>query len=194
MPQGSLQFTPKQLLDAGRRAEAEGKLDLAQQFYGHLSDHYGHTPEAAEGRHSLARIGTAGHYPQVWQMNGAAPALPAAHGRSAVARHPRAKRIAKRVEYRTGRALAALMSGAGWLTIAAALLALGAATTAEFAQLPAPPDLKLGYGLLTQTAGALLAGATALLLGQAARALFDQASATRELVAIERAKAGDEHL
>jgi hypothetical protein len=36
----------------------------------------------------------------------------------------------------------------------------------------------------------LLAGAVTLLCGQMARALFDQASATRELVAIERAKAG----
>lgn len=194
MPQASLQFTPRQLLDAGRRAEAEGKPDLAQQFYGHLSDHYGHTPEAAEGRHSLARIGSAGHYPQVWQMNGAGPAAPAANGRLATA-HPRRPRPAvRRVEYRAGRALAALMSGVGWLAIAGVLLVLAAAAAAEFAQVPAPQDLRLGYGLLARAAGALLAGAAALLCGQVARALFDQASAARELAAIERAKAGGEHL
>jgi uncharacterized membrane protein len=33
-------------------------------------------------------------------------------------------------------------------------------------------------------------GLVTVALGQAARALFDQANATRELVAIERAKAG----
>ena len=86
------------------------------------------------------------------------------------------------------------MSGAGWLAIAGALLVLAAAAAAEFAQVPAPQDLRLGYGLLARAAGALLAGAAALLCGQVARALFDQASATRELVAIERAKAGGEHL
>jgi len=35
-----------------------------------------------------------------------------------------------------------------------------------------------------------LVGAASLLGGQMARALFDQASATRELLALERAKAG----
>ena len=89
---GSPQFTPRQLLDAGRRAEAEGRLDLAHQLYGHLSDHYGHTPEAAEGRNGLARIGAGSHHPQVWQMNGAIP-----DGRLATARAPaRAARRAAR--------------------------------------------------------------------------------------------------
>jgi hypothetical protein len=95
-----------------------------------------------------------------------------------------------------GRALAALASGAGWLLIAAALAASAAGIAAEYAQVPVPvpQELKLGYGLLQLVAGALLAGAASLLCGQAARALFDQASATRELVAIERAKAGAEQL
>lgn len=193
MVQGSPQFTPKQLLDAGRRAEAEGRLDLAHQFYGHLSDHYGHTPEAAEGRNGLARIGTAGDYPQVWQMNGAVHAAPAANGRLAPGRARRTGHVAQRVEYRTGRALAALASGIGWLAIVAALLALAAGAVAEFAQVPALQELELTHNVLPRAAGALLAGAATLLCGQAARALFDQASATRELVAMERAKAGNEH-
>lgn len=123
MPQGSPQFTPKQLLDAGRRAESEGRLDLAHQFYGHLNDHYGQTSEAAEGRHALARIGAASHHPQVWQMNGSAPSL-ATNGRLAVAPAPRARRVAQRTEYRVGRALAALASGIGWLAMVTALLVL----------------------------------------------------------------------
>jgi hypothetical protein len=193
MVHGSPQFTPKQLLDAGRRAEAEGRLDLAHQFYGHLSDHYGHTPEAAEGRDLLARMG-ASHYPQVWQMNGAIPAAPAANGRlAATGGTRRAKHVAQRVDYRIGRALAALASGIGCLAIVAALLALAAGVAAEFALVPALQELKLTYDVLSRAAGALLVGAATLLLGQVARALFDQASAARELVAIERAKAGREH-
>ena len=53
MPQGSPQFTPRQLLDAGLRAEAEGKLDHANQLYRHLTDHYAYTTEAAEARNGL---------------------------------------------------------------------------------------------------------------------------------------------
>jgi hypothetical protein len=186
---GSPQFTPKQLLDAGRRAEAEGRLDLAHQFYGHLSDRYGHTPEASEGRNGLARIGTGSHHPQVWQMNGAVP-----NGRPAVAGARRARHGAQRVEYRIGRALAALVSGVGCLAIVAALLALVAGLAAEFALAPALQEHNHTYRVLPRAAGVLLAGAVTLLCGQMARALFDQASATRELVAIERAKAAREHL
>ena len=184
---GSPQFTAKQLLDAGRRAESEGRLDLAHQFYGHLSDHYGHAPEAAEGRDGLARLGTSSRHPQVWHMN---DAVSAANGRLAVAGPRRARHAAQRVEYRVGRALAALASGIGCLAIVAALLALAAGLAAEFALVPGLQEHNHAYNVLPRAAGALLAGAVSLLCGQMARALFDQASATRELVAIERAKAG----
>lgn len=186
MPQGSLQFTPRQLLDAGRRAEAEGKLDLARQFYRHLGEHYGQTPEAAEGRHGLSRIGVAGH-PQLWQMNGAA------QGKTSQARAHPARPAHASTQYRVGRLLAALLAGIGWLAIVAALLALGVVAAEEFAQVPVPQELRLGFGLPILAAVAFVAGASALLLAQVARALFDQASAIRELVAMERARADDEH-
>jgi hypothetical protein len=192
MVRGSSQLTPKQLLDAGRRAEAEGRLDLAHQFYGHLSDRYGHTPEATEGRHGLARLGAPGQHPQVWQMNGGDSAVPAANGRF-VGGARRARHAAPRVEYRAGRALAAIVSGIGWLAIGMALLALAVGMTAELAPVPALQEFKLAYSALPQVVGALLGGAVTLLCGQAARALFDQASATRELAALERAKAGSDH-
>ena len=85
MLQGSPQFTPRQLLDAGRRAEAEGKLDHAIQLYRHLTDHYAYTTEATEARNGLGRIG-AGAGQQLWAENGAAPSAspssaPFAHGR-----------------------------------------------------------------------------------------------------------------
>ena len=56
MLQGTPQFTPKQLLDAARRSETEGKADFAVQFYLHLAEHYGQTPEAVEARTALSRM------------------------------------------------------------------------------------------------------------------------------------------
>jgi hypothetical protein len=186
MPPGLSQFTPRQLLDAGRRAEADGKLDLAYQFYGHLSHYYGYTAEGTEGRHALARIGKAGHHPQLWQMNGE---VADAAGSRPAGRPHRGGTSERRPEYRLGRALAALLSGMGWLTIAGALLTL-ATGLAEELGLAIPLQAPwLGRSVMFRAAGALLAGAFALLAGQALRALFDQASAARELVALERQRA-----
>ena len=194
MARGSPQFSPEQLLDAGRRAEAEGKLDLALKFYGHLTDHYGQTSEAAEGRRGLARIGGAAPGPQVWQMNGAMPAATELNGKLSGTRERRARYAPPRANYRLGRVLAALFSGIGWLVVAVTGSALAVTAAAEFIEVTALESLRLGSGTLPHAAGALLAGALALLLGQAARALFDQASATQELAAIERARIEGEQL
>jgi hypothetical protein len=194
MARGVPSFTPRQLLDAGRRAEAEGKLDLAHQFYGHLNDLYGHTSEATEGRNGLSRIGAGGPPPQVWQVNGSGPAL---SGKASV-RREREKRIAHAVRsqdyqnYGVGRALAGLLSAAGWLAILAASMAMAVMAAGEFMQMPALQPLNLGFAMLPQAVGVLAAGAAALLVGQVARALFDQASATRELAALARAKTGSD--
>ena len=56
MVQTSVQFTPVQVLQAARRAEAEGKMDYALQFYRHLVEEHGTTPEAQEAREGLFRI------------------------------------------------------------------------------------------------------------------------------------------
>lgn len=56
MPPSSPQFTPGQVLAAGRRAEAEGKPDLAEHFFRHVVEHYGATAEAAAAREGLARL------------------------------------------------------------------------------------------------------------------------------------------
>ena len=56
MVQTSVQFTPVQVLQAARRAEAEGKMDYALQFYRHLVEQHGTTPEAHEAREGLFRI------------------------------------------------------------------------------------------------------------------------------------------
>jgi hypothetical protein len=177
MPQRSPQFTPRQLLDAGRRAEADGKFDLAHQFYGHLSHHYGHTAEAAEGRQALARI--------VWRNGETAPAA----SWLSTARTGGTGHTAHHGHYRVGRALAALASGIGWVLVGLALLAIAAGMAAELAQVAVLQGAGFGASMIPQAAGALFIGAFLLLLGEAARALFDQASATRELLAIERTKA-----
>ncbi|KAB2942223.1 MAG: hypothetical protein K8F92_01725 [Hyphomicrobium sp.] len=56
MVQTSVQFTPVQVLQAARRAEAEGKMDYALQFYRHLVEQHGTTVEAQEAREGLFRI------------------------------------------------------------------------------------------------------------------------------------------
>lgn len=61
MVQGTPQFTPAQVLEAGRRAEAEGKLDYAVQFFRHLATHYPSTSEAQAAREGLQRL--AAHHP-----------------------------------------------------------------------------------------------------------------------------------
>ena len=55
MVHASPQFTPAQLIESGRRAEAEGRLDLAVQFYRHLTEHFAEAVEAAEAHGALGR-------------------------------------------------------------------------------------------------------------------------------------------
>jgi len=56
MAQTSVQYTPVQVLQAARRAEAEGKMDYALQFYRHIVEHHGTSVEAQEAREGLFRI------------------------------------------------------------------------------------------------------------------------------------------
>jgi len=163
MLQGTPEFTPKQLLDAARRSETERKADFAVQFYLHLVEHYGQTPEAVEARSALTRMATAERSQQpVWQPG----SMPSQN------------------RFRSGRALAALFSGIGWLTIAGSLAALAAGTGALLLQ------LEIDIELLKRLPLATIGGAALVVGGQAARALFDQANATRERLTIERARTG----
>ena len=56
MSQAYPQFTPVQILEAGQRAYAEGRVEYAAQFFKHLIDHYSNTPEAATAREAMARV------------------------------------------------------------------------------------------------------------------------------------------
>jgi hypothetical protein len=183
MPKGSPQFTPRQLLDAGRRAEAEGKLDHAIQLYRHLTDHYVYTAEAAEARNGLGRIGAG---PQLWAENGAAPPVsPRPHSAA------RSRIVAKERHYRTGRVLATLVSCAGWLIVATGIAMVPAvlATDPLLLQRSLPYAASLGpVGTIAAAVALSAVGLAVVFWGQMASALFDQANATRELVAIERAR------
>lgn len=50
------QFTPDQILEAGRRAEAQGQFDYAVQFYRHLTENHPRSTEAGFAREALARL------------------------------------------------------------------------------------------------------------------------------------------
>ena len=56
MAQSKLQFTPEQVLEAGRRAEAQGQVDYAIQFYRHLIDYHPSSGEASSAREALQRL------------------------------------------------------------------------------------------------------------------------------------------
>jgi len=172
----SPQFTPAQLIDSGRRAEAEGRLDLASRFYGHLTEHFADAPEAAEAHGSLGRIGVARSQTRLWS----------APPRAGAARAPRRRPADRRQHYRIGRGLAVLFSVFGGVLALAGLAALPAY------YLVGAQGLLL-VGLLPMAGGAALlfiVGSGIALAGQIARALFDQAGATRDLLALERAKLG----
>lgn len=183
MVQTSQQFTPPQLLEAGHRAESEGRLDLASQFYRHLTEHYAFTGEAAEARNGLGRVGAA--QSQVWHSNGAAQA-------NGAVRAPRRRPVAPRDHYRIGRALAKLVSGLGWLAVIFGLAAPTLhAALGHFAPSAGLPTFGLTQVLIA-AASAIGIGLLVVISGQIARAVFDQANATRDLVALERAKLGSD--
>jgi hypothetical protein len=181
MVQTAQQLTPSQLLEAGRRAEGDGKLDLAMQFYRHLAEHYGYTGEAAEARNGMGRIGAA--QAQVWHTNGHAHVHDAGRAIEARPRAQRRRPVAPRDYYRTGRALAVVIGALGWLTVLLGVaMPFASLLPGVGFTLPDTPQLIGG------AVGLCMIGLFLVLCGQAARALFDQANATRELVALERAK------
>jgi hypothetical protein len=60
MAQVSSRFTPEQVLEAGQRAEGDGRIDYAIQFYRHLTDYHPGTAEADEAAMALQRLAGGG--------------------------------------------------------------------------------------------------------------------------------------
>ena len=214
MANASPQFSPAQLLESGRRAETEGKVDLAAQFYRHLTDHHAYTAEAAEALNGLGRVGAV--QSQIWQpvgngahtngngyanghvnggahfnggsayANGNAQIADAGYRAPRPARATRRRPVAPRDHYRAGRFMARAFSALGWLIV------LGGALAAGLYFLPGSPLLHFEIlPVLGSSVAAVVTGLAVVFSGQVARAVFDQANATRDLVALERAKYGD---
>lgn len=214
MVQASPQVTAAQVLDAGRRAEADGRVEYAIQFYRHLTDHHSGAPEADVAREALTRLKRQRSHSE--PLARARPANPpplrsTGAGQRGLAEVPRAGpkvgrgpiRIAPvgtaqspvplelpepPAEYFTGRLLAYAFAGVGVLVFLTGVLMAVALvlTPAEMAaRMPAwIPALHPLAG-----AAAALIGLVLAFSGQVARAVFDLASASRDIAAIERAKA-----
>jgi hypothetical protein len=185
MLQAAPQFSPFQLLEAARRAEAEGHIDAAYQYYRQTVDQYAYSAEAAQAREGLTRL-NGGRQPNIWHLNGTPPAGDGASRWNGAARKARRHKLpTPRNRYRLGGFLAGLVSLLGWLIVAAALVATPVHVVLG------RPEIGIGIaGVLAVAMALAVLGLVTLALGQAARALFDQANASRELLAIERAKAG----
>jgi hypothetical protein len=183
MLQAAPPFSPFQLLEAARRAEAEGHIDAAYQYYRQTVDQYAYSAEAAQAREGLARL-NGGRQPNIWHLNGTPPAGDGAGRWNGAARKARRHKLpTPRNHYRLGGFLAGLVSLLGWLIVVAALVATPVHVVLG------RPEIGIAGVLAVALALAVL-GLLTLVLGQAARALFDQANASRELLAIERAKTG----
>jgi hypothetical protein len=233
MTQAGPQFTAAQILEAGRRAEADGRIDYAIQFYRHLTDHLPRAPETAAAREALARIaqwrageaaggpappgGSVNGHPAAGRQQHSAlsaqqqpgtrpephPAAPAGQGRQgglsiapAGARREGTVELPRpRDRYRLGRSIARLTSAIGWISMALGIVALVLLVAGRTTGLPRAAGIDIaGMVLASGGIGApvlLVSGLVLIFWGQLARAVFDNANATRELVAIERARAGE---
>jgi hypothetical protein len=66
-------YSPDQLLDAGRRAEAQGQIGYALQFYRYLAEQHAQTAEGLEAREALVRLSTPAATGAPRQAAGGAP-------------------------------------------------------------------------------------------------------------------------
>ena len=210
-------FTPQQVLDAGKRAETEGRRDYAIQFYRHLTDHWADTPEASAARDGLARLGIrpAGQAhpntqppppPYVYAPNGANGASPAAHtgyapmplppalpnvkdSRDTAAPVHNATQHRTPVKYRAGRFVAGFIIGIGLLSMLAGVAFLAIAAAAWFGKPISLPGTVPAVDALV--AGAAVAGGLfVMFIGQLAQAIFDGANALRDLALFEHERSG----
>ena len=222
----SVQFTPVQVLQAARRAEAEGKMEYALQFYRHLVEHHVSTQEAHEAREGLLRIAewrwgearTLGR--QASQPTPAPVAQPAQNnytaiqgGRSAYASEPvyeepppvddqRMPQVISRgargnlesqevsvfsSRYRGARFVAFVLSSLGWAGVMAGVLIAVAGSVGMVWEMSAVGALGLPMGVLVGVPVVTI-GLVLIVASQIAIAVFENVSATLELLALERAK------
>lgn len=204
------QVTAAQVLDAGRRAEADGRVEYAIQFYRHLTDHYAAAPESAAARDALSRLdprNPAGVPQQSARrsVGRAAPIAARAQAPGPHAPHPAAKPPIKiapagnaepagpiaipapTTTYQIGTTIAHLLAGFGALLLLVGLAMTGAAAVADLNLLLPRWAPSIALHVLAGP-GVALAGLFLLFWSQIARAVFDIARSSRELAAVERAK------
>jgi hypothetical protein len=166
--QAEPKYTAAEILEAGRRAEVEGRTEYAVQFYRHVVSSFAGTPDAAIAAAGLARLGAT--RPRVDR-----------HGRPVLSRSVPSSRHA----FRAGRLIAVLIECGGCLALALAVARVAvpdqlAGATHELARAAIDIPLEL---LITR-------GLAAILIGEGLRALFAGANAVRELVALARENVG----
>ncbi len=207
MGQMSVQYTPVQVLQAARRAEAEGKMDYALQFYRHLVEHHGMTAEAQEAREGLFRIaewrwGEARVTSRRQEVVNGPPSHASYAQQSAQPEYPPeppghlpqviAREAAKaagmsvaqphRVRYRSATVVALLVSGVGWTTVVAGVVIAVLAAGGVVADVSAGGLLGLPVGVLLGVPAAVV-GLVLIVTGQLATAVFESTNATLEMLA-----------
>jgi len=214
MGQMSVQYTPVQVLQAARRAEAEGKMDYALQFYRHIVEQHGMSAEAQEARDGLYRIaewrwGEArlARRPEVANGHGAHnvyhgvgssahadyPQEPPAHLPQIIAREAAAKAARQetpppfKARFRAARLVAVLVSGLGWASVLAGLAVAVLAGAGMAAEASTAGLLGLPLGVLLGMPAAMI-GFVLVIAGHLAVAVFESTNATLELLAIERGR------
>jgi hypothetical protein len=210
MGQMSVQYTPVQVLQAARRAEAEGKMDYALQFYRHLVEHHGMTAEAQEAREGLFRIaewrwgearvtrrqevvnGPPSHSSYAPSAHPEYPPEPAGHLPQVIAREAAkaagvgAAQLHK-VRYRGATMIALLVSGVGWASVIAGVLISLLAAGGVVGDVSAGGLLGLPMGVLLGVPTAVI-GLVLIVTGQVAAAVFESTNATLELLALGRTR------
>ena len=158
--------TPSQLFDAARAAEREGQQDEAIRLYRKVIEADASSFEAAAARRNLARLNGE-------EIAAGSTSLDAAQAGEVN-------------DYATGRAVASLIAFIGWVLVALGaigmLVAFGAfSQSGGFRYGPGFPGL---IAVLLIPGGVVITGLFAVLGGQAARALFDTALASRRVAAL----------
>jgi len=213
MAQASLQYTPVQVLQAARRAEAEGKMDYALQFYRHLVEQHSSSVEAQEAREGLFRIaewrwGEArvarrqeaangqqsnhGHQPYTIAASSDYPPessnrLPQIIAREAAKAAAKDEAPVFKSRYRAARNMDVLVSGMGWLSVVVGVLVAVLAVAGATSEISAQGLMGIPVGFLLGMPVAMF-GLFLVIAGQVGMAVFESTNATLELLSIERGR------
>lgn len=206
-------LSPPEILQAAYQAEANGQIAYAVQFYRHLTDYFGRTPEANEALTALHRLkqapppssnGTGRPLSQALAAHQTASSAPAYLPPASVeptsspsqpthqptTRRPRSLPSVRPTyprrpasQYKAGRALSVLMIVLGWVAIAVSIV-MGGVNLALWLGAMRVADVPAALReTLPVLAGLVPAGLILLVLGQVFLAIFRTANATADISA-----------